>query len=150
MLRSSKDPELRLHVGLQLRTVSWFVFQSQPRWMLFAWRWWTRITLRDVATLRLCGGDGCDNAVYEHCKATVKRVGVVPVADVFRQNRQYALQVSLRTSQPPYSVNKKAVLSQRLPRDAPDRRIRQYAHGLLLESPFVPSIVPIAGQYGQN
>ena len=39
--------------------------------------------------------------------------------------------------------NKKVVLSQRLPRDAhhaPDRRIRQYAHGLLLERPFVPSI----------
>jgi len=31
------------------------------------------------------------------------------------------------------------VLSQRLPRDAPDRRIRQYARALLLESPFVPS-----------
>jgi len=34
---------------------------------------------------------------------------------------------------------KKAVLSQRLPRDAPDRTIRQYAHSVLLESPFVPS-----------
>jgi len=36
-------------------------------------------------------------------------------------------------------INKKAVLLQRLPRDARDRTIRQYAHGLLLESPFVPS-----------
>ena len=35
--------------------------------------------------------------------------------------------------------NKKAVLSQRLPRNAPYLSIRQYAHGLLLESPFVPS-----------
>jgi len=36
-------------------------------------------------------------------------------------------------------LNKKAELSQRLPRDAPDRTIRQYAHGLL---------VPIAGLSG--
>jgi len=31
------------------------------------------------------------------------------------------------------------MLSQRLPRDARGRTIRQYAHGLLLESSFVPS-----------
>jgi len=39
------------------------------------------------------------------------------------------------------SIDKKAVLSQRLPCDAlySDRTIRQYAHGLLLESPFIPS-----------
>ena len=36
-------------------------------------------------------------------------------------------------------LNKKAVLSQKLPRDARDHTIRQYTHGLLLESPFVPS-----------
>jgi len=37
--------------------------------------------------------------------------------------------------------NKKAVPLQRLPRDAPYSvsTIRQYAHGLLLKSPFVPS-----------
>jgi len=48
--------------------------------------------------------------------------------------------------------NKKAVLTQRLPRDVPysDRTIRQYAHGLLLESTFIPSIVPIAGLYRQK
>jgi len=39
------------------------------------------------------------------------------------------------------SINKKALISQRLPRDAPysHRTIRQYAHALLLESLFVPS-----------
>ena len=39
------------------------------------------------------------------------------------------------------TFDKKAVLSQRLPRDAPysDRTIWQYAYGLLLESPFEPS-----------
>jgi len=39
------------------------------------------------------------------------------------------------------NINKKAELMQRFPRDALyyDRTIRQYAHGLLLESPFVPS-----------
>jgi len=45
------------------------------------------------------------------------------------------------------------VLSQRLPRDARDRTIRQYTHGLLLESLFVhvqSSSLPIAGLYGQN
>jgi len=31
-----------------------------------------------------------------------------------------------------------------------DRTRRQYAHGLLLESPFVPPWVPIAGLYGQK
>jgi len=40
---------------------------------------------------------------------------------------------------PHVKINKKAVISQRLPHDAPDRTIRQYAHVLLLESPFVPS-----------
>jgi len=38
-----------------------------------------------------------------------------------------------------YRYNKKAVLSQRLPRNARDHTIRQYARGLLLESLFVPS-----------
>jgi len=33
------------------------------------------------------------------------------------------------------------VLLQRLPRDAHDSTIRQYTHGLLLESPFVPSSI---------
>ena len=45
-------------------------------------------------------------------------------------------------------TNKKAVLLQRLPCDAPysGRTIRQYAHGLLLESAFVLyHLVPIAG-----
>ena len=31
-----------------------------------------------------------------------------------------------------------------------DHTIRQYAHGLLLESPFVPSSIPIAGLYEQK
>jgi len=35
--------------------------------------------------------------------------------------------------------NKKVVLSQTLPRDVRDHTIWQYAHGLLLESWFVPS-----------
>ena len=37
------------------------------------------------------------------------------------------------------NINNTAVLLQRLPRDVPCVSIRQYAHGLLLESAFVPS-----------
>jgi len=44
------------------------------------------------------------------------------------------------------TYNKKAVLAQRLPRDARDRTFRQYTHRLLLESPFVP----IAELYGKK
>ena len=36
-------------------------------------------------------------------------------------------------------LNKKAVLSQRLPCDACNHTVQQYVHSLLLESPFVPS-----------
>jgi len=31
-----------------------------------------------------------------------------------------------------------------------DRTAQQHAHGLLLQSPFVYNLVPIAGLYGQN
>jgi len=53
----------------------------------------------------------------------------------------YELHKTTSGATPNLSNDKKAVLSQRLPRDAPysDRTVRQYAHGLLLESPIVPS-----------
>ena len=56
----------------------------------------------------------------------------------FESNRQVAFK------------NKKALLSQRLLRDACDRTIRQYAHGLLPESPFVPSSTDWQNKYRQN
>ena len=43
--------------------------------------------------------------------------------------------------------NKKAVRLQRLPRDARERTIRQYTHGLLLKVHSY-HLVPIAGLYG--
>ena len=61
-------------------------------------------------------------------------MSVEMLADVWPERHQIAL---------------KAVLSQRLPRDAPHRTIRQYAHGLLLEL-HLYHLVLIAGLYGQK